>query len=138
MSNDEELTMSVPEVSLVSNCNTLGQNHVILAKVKGWCESPPCVCNEECIISLSNITGKQLIFLLNYFKWQSKILFYCKQLKLLTSTSQCHNLSLDKNHDMSFVSHDPGMKSLLPISVIVLAPVAELGSSQFRVSISPQ
>lgn len=48
------LTLSVPEVLLVSNCNTLGQNHIILANVEGWCESPPRVCNEESIISLQH------------------------------------------------------------------------------------
>lgn len=50
--NDEELTVLVPQVLLVSNCNTLGQKHIIFAKAKGWCESPPCVCNEECVSSL--------------------------------------------------------------------------------------
>lgn len=79
MLNDEELTVSVPEGLLVSNCNPGDQTHIILANLKGWCESPPCVGNEECIIS--SITGKQLMFLLNCFKWQSKILFYHKQLK---------------------------------------------------------
>lgn len=85
MLNDEELTVPVPEVLFVSNCNTLGQNHIILAKVTGWCENPPCVCNEECIITLSNIAGK---FLLNYFEQQSKISFHRKQLELLTTAGQ--------------------------------------------------
>lgn len=143
MLNDEELTVLVPEVLLTSNCNTLGQNHIILAKVIEWCESPPCVCKEECLIPLSNITGKQLMFLLNYFKRQSKIFFYWKQLDLLISACRCHNLRLFKAqeaHELCIAwSRVPRrMTSLLSVYIIVLASVAELGSSRFRVSISPQ
>jgi len=33
MLNDGELTVSVPEVLLVSNCNTLGETHIIATEL---------------------------------------------------------------------------------------------------------